>query len=122
LSMVSELDSHLALRSSLTKKQIERLSLQISAEKRHGSTIKSQPKHLIVGVSEGAYYRVVDQAKKNVDEALYTLLLCSRMGVIRTEDLTRLLRLVIRAPEEPSENTEEVVSLVDALVRKIVMI
>ena len=50
----------------------------------------------ISGVTPGAYYRVLSQARSNIDQALYTVLLCSRIGVIQMEDLRRLLDLVAR--------------------------
>lgn len=120
--MPLELDAFLENRSSLTKTQIERLRVYISLEIGLDSSVGGEPGHVISGVSQGAYYRVLDQAKNNVEQALYTLLLCSRLGIIRADELTRLLNLVSKLPSESSENTQEVISLVEALVKKIVML
>lgn len=50
------------------------------------------------------------------------MLLCSRMELIRAEDLNRLLGLMNRAPSDESEASKEVIFLVEALVTKIVML
>jgi hypothetical protein len=120
--MASELDDFLGRRCSLTKRQIECLSLQISRESQVKNDSREQRPHEQFGVSEGAYYRVLSQAKNNVDQAVYTILLCSRMGIIQGEDLKRLVNLMGKAPSELPEAQREVISLVDALVRKIVML
>lgn len=120
--MTTELDDFLGNHSSLTKRQIECINLQISARNRTRDGSKSERPHNISGVSEGAYYRVLGQAKANVDQALYTILLCSRLGIIDGADFSRLLNLINRAPSDASESSKEVMSLVDALVRKIVML
>jgi len=120
--MASELDDFLGRRCSLTKRQIECLSLQISRGNHLKNDGKEQRPHELIGVSEGAYYRVLGQAKKNVDQALYTMLLCSRMGIIQGEDLKRLVSLMAKAPSELPEAQREVISLVEVLVRKIVML
>jgi hypothetical protein len=78
-----------------------------------------QPK----AVTPGAFNRVLIQAKSNVESAIYTLLLSERMGLVRPEDFRRLLELISKTPGTLDEiESREVISLVDALVRKIVML
>ena len=120
--MLDQLDEFLGSRCSLTKTQVDRLVMQISREREVVPEEGLERKYVISGVSEGAYYRVVSQAKKNVEESLYTMLLCSRMGILRSEDLVRLLNLIEKIPSGASENTDEVISLIDALTKKIVML
>lgn len=120
--MASELDEFLASRASLTKRQIECLSLQISAKNRLGERSQIERPHVIAGVTEGAYYRVLDQAHRNIVRAVYTMLLCSRMGILRAEDLRRLVNLMAKTPFEDVQTSKEVISLIDALVTKIVML
>jgi hypothetical protein len=120
--MSTELDGFLAERSSLTKRQIECLSLHVSAQNRVRNPGKEVRPHVIAGASEGAYYRVVGQAKNNVTQAVYTMLLCSRMGLVSTVDLQRLLGLLSKVPPDTSDASKEVMSLIEALVRKIVML
>ncbi len=120
--MPSELNDFLAAQSSLTKRQIEVLSLQIEAQNTLRDSSKTERPHITAGVAEGSYYRVLSQAKNNIDQALYTMVLCSRMGILQGEDVNRLLKLMGRAPSELPGDPKEVISLVNALVRKIVML
>ena len=102
--MPSDLDDFLESRSSLTRRQIERLTLQISLQRGGAPRArrrKSAP--TLSGVTPGAYYRVLSQARSNVDQALYTVLLCSRMGLLQMDDLRRLLDLIAKAPSEVAE-------------------
>src|SRR5208337_4312768 len=111
--MNSQLDDYLGGRSSLTKKQIERLLLQISLQKGGPEGVEGESRSRISGVSVGAYYRVLSQARSNIDQALYTVLLCSRIGVLQMEDLRRLLDLISKAPSEVAEgDTDQLKSLV----------
>jgi hypothetical protein len=121
--MNSQLDDYLGGRSSLTKRQIERLLLQISLQKGGPEGVEGESGSRISGVSAGAYYRVLSQARSNIDQALYTVLLCSRIGVLQMDDLRRLLDLISKAPSEVAEgDADQLKSLVDALVNRIVML
>jgi hypothetical protein len=118
--MSSQLDEFLATRASLTNRQIERLLLQISLQ---NATSESESGAKISGVSKGAYYRVLGQAKSNIVESLYTVLLCSRMGVLRMDDLRRLLDMISRVPTDVADvESQQVEQLVEALVKRIVML
>ena len=121
--MTSVLDDFLGANSSLTETQIERLLLQISLQKPSGSGSEGESGSRISGVSAGAYYRVLGQAKNNIDQALYTVLLCARVGAIRMEDVRRLLDLVSKVPADvPESEARQLASLVDVLVKRIVML
>ena len=121
--MTSQLDDFLAARSSLTKKQIERLLLQISLKTGGTEGVEPEKGSVISGVSAGAYYRVLSQARSNVDQSLYTMLLCCRIGVIDMNDLRRLLDLISKVPSEVAEgDVDQLKSLVDALAKRIVML
>ncbi len=118
--MPSQLDDFLASQSSLTRVQIERLLLQFSLQ---NDTSEGESRPKISGVSPGAYYRVLGQAKSNIDQALYTVLLCSRIGVLQMDDLRRLLDLVSKVPSDVADvEAQQVTQLVEALVKKIVML
>jgi hypothetical protein len=121
--MASQLDDFLGARSSLTKRQIERLLLQISLKSGGTNVVEAESGSVISGVSAGAYYRVLSQAKSNIDQALYTMLLCCRIGVIDMNDLRRLLDLISKVPAEVAEgDVDQLKSLIDALVKRIVML
>ena len=75
------------------------------------------------GVTPGAYYRTLLQAKSNVEEAIYTLLLSDRLGLLQIEDFRRLLDMISKTPGSLDEvESSEIVTLVDALVKRIVML
>jgi hypothetical protein len=121
--MTSQFDDFLGANSSLTSTQIRRLELQISLQNPGALDAEGKKGSAISGVSQGAYYRVLGQAKNNIDQALYTILLCARMGVIQMDDLRRLLDLVAKTPSELAEGeSAQVMPLVQALVRRIVML
>jgi hypothetical protein len=120
--MTDDVDRFLEEHSSLTKRQIECVAQQISARSMVRDSKKKDRPDVIREVSEGSYYRVLSQAKNNINQAVYTTLLCSRMGLIQAGDLNRLLNLMSNAPSEMTGNSEEVISLVEALVRRIVML
>jgi hypothetical protein len=120
--MSSSLESLFASRSSLTPTQIQSIILQKRVQKKELTASEAIRKRGAGGVTSGAYYRVVGQARSNIEEALYTLLFCSRAGVIQMDDLRRLLDLISSAPTVDEQSVEQVISLVDALVKRIVML
>ena len=122
LMMTDDLDRFLEEHSSLTKRQIECVVQQISARSMLRVNKKKDSSDVKREVSEGSYYRVLSQAKNNINEAVYTTLVCSRMGLIQAADFNKLLNLMSNAPSEMPGNSEEVISLVEALVRRIVML
>ena len=121
--MTTALHDYLASKSSLTGKQIERLTLQLSLQKPRDVSVPTERPHKTLGISEGAYYRTLDQGRQNVKEALYTVLLCARIGLIQSEDLRRLFDLMSKVPQDVSDaESNQVMSLVEALVGRIVML
>jgi hypothetical protein len=121
--MTSQFDDFLGTNSSLTRTQIKRIELQISLQNPGSPESQGESRSEISGVSAGAYYRVLSQAKNNIDQALYTILLCARIGVLQMEDLRRLLDLIAKTPSDLAEaETEQVMPLIQALVSKIVML
>lgn len=120
--MPSTLDDFLGTHSGLTKRQIEVLTRHVLHRNTLEDGSRIEKPHELEGVAEGSYYRVLGQARTNVNQALYTLLLSSRMGIIQQEDLRRLLALMSRAPADVPGDPTDVISLIDALVKKIVML
>jgi hypothetical protein len=119
--MQSTLDQFLEARCSLTSTQIEAIALRKQLERGEIS-----PRE-VMGVrgdkSPGSYYRVISQARSNITQSIYTLLLASRLGVTSLEDFQRLLVLMAKMPSQPSSlELQDVTSVVDALVKKLVML
>jgi hypothetical protein len=73
--------TELVRRSGLTKKQVETLLLDVMSQ-RDGITMTSQQKAALRGVTKGAYTRTKQQALRNVQKALYTLLLLTYLGLL----------------------------------------
>ena len=121
--MPSPLDRFLAERSGLSSAQMETIELQKKVQKNEISASKAASMRTPKGVTPGAYYRVLTQAKSNVEEAIYTLLLADRLGLLQIEDFRRLLELISKTPRSLDEaEASELMSLIDALVRRIVML
>ena len=119
--MVSPLDKFLADRCGLTDVQIETVELQKMVNRREISARKAASMRRPEGVTVGAYHRVLVQAKTNIEEAIFTLLMSNRLGLLRIEDFRRLLDLMSRTPPDLDEaECSEVMSLVDVLVERIV--
>jgi hypothetical protein len=119
--MQSTLDQFLEARCSLTSTQIEAVSLRKLLER--GEISSKQVMETRGDKSPGSFYRVISQARSNVTQSIYTILLASRLGVTSLEDLQRLLVLVSKMPSEPSsEELRDVTSLIDALVKRLVML
>ena len=122
-SMSSQLDDFLGANSSLTSVQVERLKLEVSLESSGVLEAEGENRASISGVTPGAYYRVLSQARNNINQSLYTLLFCTRLGIVKMDNIRRLLDLIAKVPPDVADvEANEVISLVDALVRKIVML
>jgi len=83
--------------SNLTKTQLETLLIDILAENIAEKELKYDEKAklrlLRDGVSRGAFIRTLRQAKKNVIEAIYTVLLLGYLGVFENTQLDAYLEV-----------------------------
>jgi hypothetical protein len=118
MSLAKRISEH----SSLTDAQLESLALyqrvkagEISLKEAAGSRSGGP-------VTIGAYYRTVDQAKKNVRSAILTVVTGLWLGYIRLEDVRRLFELVGRGAVELSdEEADQFMGVLNALVDRIVL-
>jgi len=111
----------LASNSTLTMVQLETLELQKRVSS--GEITLSKAAELRRGgpVSIGAYYRVLGQAKGKIRASVLTVLEAMWLGYVKFDDLARLLELIGRGPAELGpEESERVISLLDALLDRIV--
>jgi len=124
--MSSELQDELSRNCSLTKTQIQTIVLHKSVRKGDLSikdALKRRARDGRDAVTLGAYYRVLEQARSNVRESVYTLLLCSWLNLLKSGDLEKLMQIVSKTPlEMDQETSEQVASLIEALVKQIVML
>jgi hypothetical protein len=73
-------------------------------------------------LSIGSYYRTVLQARKNVEEALVTVVIALWLGMIKVEDARRLFELVgSGARELTEEEGERFVEVLKVLLGRIVL-
>ena len=116
--------------STLTSRQLEGLQLYIRValgEMRYreaaslaskGRTRGAKTKPLTIG----SYFRTVQQARENVRRSIVTLVVGVWTGVVRTEDVRRLLDTAGGGFRELSdEENEKLVEVTRALVKRIVM-
>lgn len=112
----------LTKRSSLTPTQVESLELYSSVllgTMRLKEAASRRPKG---PVSVGAFWRVVQQGRLNVKKSIVTIILASWLGIIRTDELRRLMELTaLRGQAVDALAAEEAQALVLELVNKIVM-
>ncbi len=77
--------------SNLTKTQLETFLIDILAENMSGKSLKYEEKArlrlLKGGVSRGAFNRTLGQARKNVIQSIYTVLLLGYLGVFESTSL-----------------------------------
>jgi hypothetical protein len=77
--------------SNLTKTQLETFLIDILAENISGKSLKYEEKArlrlLKGGVSRGAFNRTLRQARKNVVQSIYTVLLLGYLGVFESTSL-----------------------------------
>lgn len=83
--------------SNLTKIQLETLLIDILAQNISGKTLKYEEKArlrlLKAGVSRGSFNRTLKQARKNIIQAIYTVLLLGYLGVFDSTSLNPYLEV-----------------------------
>ena len=85
----------LAKNSNLTKTQLETLLIDILAENISGKSLKydQKAKLRLSAVSRGAFNRTLRQARRNVIQSIYTILLLGYLGVFEDTHLVPYLEI-----------------------------
>jgi hypothetical protein len=85
----------LAKNSNLTKTQIETILIDILAENIYGKSLKYDQKAKLrfSAVSRGAFNRTLRQARRNVIQSIYTILLLGYLGVFEDTSLDPYLEV-----------------------------
>jgi hypothetical protein len=118
----STVDS-IAEMSSLTKVQLETLKIHLALRNHQITMREALESRKNSRISRGTHYRVLGQAKKNVRQSLLTVVVAAQMGLIKPEELQKLVATVSLIPDSvDSERLAEVLALVDALAERIVML
>jgi hypothetical protein len=75
------------------------------------------------GISRGTHYRILTQAKKNITQSLFTVATAVRLGLVKPEDVQKLISTVSMIPMDVDpEKLPEVIALVSVLADRIVML
>jgi len=108
--------------SSLTRIQVDTLKIHRAIQKGEinmDSALKTRRKS---GISRGTHYRILAQAKKNVTQSLFTVATAVQMGLLKSEDVQKLISTVSMIPTDVDpEKLSEVIALVRVLANRIVM-
>lgn len=108
--------------SSLTSTQFETLGIHESLRKNEISMDFALTVRKSAGISKGTHYRILAQGKKNMRESLFTLVTAVQLGLVRPDDVERLLSTAARIPADIDEaRIPEIVTLLRVLVDRIVM-
>jgi hypothetical protein len=74
-------------------------------------------------ISRGTHYRILAQAKNNITESLFTVATAVQMGILKPEDVQKLIATVSMIPDDvDQEKLPEVLAIVRALADRIVML
>jgi len=85
----------LAKNSNLTSTQLETLLIDVFAEHLASKSLKYEEKAKLrqtkAAISRGAFNRTLKQAKKNIIQSMYTILLLGYLGILEDASLTPYL-------------------------------
>jgi hypothetical protein len=76
-----------------------------------------------MGISRGTHYRILAQAKKNVTKSLFTVATAVQMGLVKPEDVQKLISTMsMITADVDQEKMPEVMALARVLADRIVML
>jgi hypothetical protein len=116
------LPSVLMEQSNLTEKQFESLTSYVRVvtgeiRYREAAALRSEKP-----VTIGSYYRTVQQGRNQVRESIVTILIAIAIGIVKVEDVGRLLELVSKGSTEVAEeDRQRFATLLQTLLHEIVM-
>ncbi len=125
-NLVMEIPERLVRRSSLTPRQVDLLSTYLQVVS-HDLTLREASNKFTAPESKepvkiGSFYRTVQQGRQNIKASILTLTIALWMGLIRSDELRRLLDHVGKGlPELEEGEKERMAALIEALVDKIVI-
>jgi len=109
--------------SSLTRVQIETLKIHIALSRHEIKMREALESRKNGGISRGTYYRILAQAKKNIKRSLFTVAAAAQLGLLKTEDVQRLISSVSMIPDGvDAGKLPEILALVNAVADRIVML
>jgi len=119
---MTDLAAMLGERSSLTKAQIDTLMLHLQVSRGDFSLSEALSKRKGRPNQRGTHYRIVNQGKVNLVRGIFTVALAIRLGLFKQEEVARFLDAISRVPLEIGDDADDVMSLLDVLARRLVML
>lgn len=108
--------------SSLTRIQVETLQLHLAIRQSQINVQEALKKRKNIVISRGTHYRILGQARKNIRESLFTIAVAVQMGLLKQEDVQKLISSVSAIPVDiEPEKLDEILPLVKMLANRIVM-
>jgi hypothetical protein len=109
--------------SSLTRVQVDTLKVHqaiIKGEINMDTALRTRKN---VGISRGTHYRILQQARKNIVKSLLTVATAVQLGLLKPEDVQKLIATVSTIPVDLDPiKMSEVVTLVAVLADRIVIL
>jgi hypothetical protein len=109
--------------SSLTKIQVQTIKMQNAMARGEINMENILKMRNPLGISRGTHYRILGQARRNIRRSLFTVATAAQMGLVKPDDVQRLISMVSTIPEgiDP-QKLEELKAIVGALADRIVML
>jgi len=108
--------------SSLTRIQVETLQLHLAVKQSQINVQEALKKRKNMAISRGTHYRILGQARKNIRESLFTVAVAVQMGLLKQEDIQKLISSVSAIPiDTEPDKLAEILPLVNVLANRIVM-
>ncbi len=109
--------------SSLTRVQVETLKTHLTLLKGEITMDVALRIRKNSSISRGTHYRILHQARENIVESLLTVATAVQLGLLKQEDVQKLVATVSTVPVDlDSTKAPEVVALVRVLAERIVML
>ena len=107
--------------SDLTEVQIETLQLHQRVLRGEISSKEAANLRMPQSVKIGTYHRVLDQALRNLQSAIWTVIVGLSLGLVRAEELKRLIEVLPPNLEPDEVHQEELLGVIRAIVRRVVI-
>ena len=108
--------------SSLTNTQLETLQLYLSIKKGEINLNNALGRSENRRISRGTHYRILGQARKNIKRSLFTVAIAVQLGLVKPEDVQKLISSVSMVPTSLDEDqAREVMGILRLLADRIVM-
>jgi hypothetical protein len=109
--------------SSLTRIQVETVKLHLSVQHAEINMDRALEIRKNTRISRGTHYRILAQAKRNVIESLFTVATAVKLGLVKPEDVQKLINTVSSIPDDvDQEKLPELLAIVKVLADRIVML